>query len=543
MDVEKHIDAPAHQELVVDTQVVDQVTKNDHTVSRWQAIRQNPQAFFWCLYSIWAILLVSYDNQASGIILGIPQFRRDFGYYYQGQYVLYADWQSAFTGAPLASNLVSSLVAGQVADKIGRRFTIMIALVISFAAVTLEMVATTNAMFFGGKFLNGFATGTLASVCVTYIGEISPLALRGLLTAMSALSYTVGPLIVALIINTTGTWTNRWAYRSVFCSQYGFSAVGAALVWFMPESPWWLAATGRHDEALRSLRRLGYRKRDRDGHGDGHGDCDSGSDSDVQRLAQINLTLQKIREETEQQTYWECFRYTNLRRTVISVAPLSIQSLCGVVFVASYTIYYIQVAGFSDAMSFKLQIAQQCCSTAGNIMSWFVIDRVGRRNLTLYGTAGLMVILLVCGGCASVGSVGSTTAAVALLLSYCWLYNMTIGATAFTVLCEVSTSRLRAKTIAMGISLQNVLNLVVSFVMPYLFNPDKANLGAKVTFIFGGLSVLCVTYLWFYQPETTNRSYEELDEMFVKKVPARKFKTFKTDVEQRTERAEEKSSL
>lgn len=49
----------------------------------------------------------------------------------------------------------------------------MIALLISFASVTLEMVATTNAMFFGGKFLNGFATGTLASVCVTYIGEVS----------------------------------------------------------------------------------------------------------------------------------------------------------------------------------------------------------------------------------------------------------------------------------------------------------------------------------------------------------------------------------
>ncbi|RFU78604.1 mfs hexose transporter [Trichoderma arundinaceum] len=94
----------------------------------------------------------------------------------------------------------------------------------------------------------------------------------------------------------------------------------------------------------------------------------------------------------------------------------------------------------------------------------------------------------------------------------------------------------------MGISLQNVFSLIVSFAMPYLFNPDKANLGAKVSFIFGGLSVLCVVYLWFYQPETANRSYEELDEMFMKKVPARKFKSFKTDVEQRVERVDEKLS-
>jgi SP family general alpha glucoside:H+ symporter-like MFS transporter len=50
---------------------------------------------------------------------------------------------------------------------------IMICLVITFVAVTMEFVATTNALFFGGKLINGFATGALASVCVTFIGEVS----------------------------------------------------------------------------------------------------------------------------------------------------------------------------------------------------------------------------------------------------------------------------------------------------------------------------------------------------------------------------------
>lgn len=48
----------------------------------------------------------------------------------------------------------------------------MIAIAISYAAITVEFVATTNAVFFGGKFLNGFAVGALASVPVTYIGEV-----------------------------------------------------------------------------------------------------------------------------------------------------------------------------------------------------------------------------------------------------------------------------------------------------------------------------------------------------------------------------------
>lgn len=62
------------------------------------------------------------------------------------------------------------------------------------------------------------------------------------------------------------------------------------------------------------------------------------------------------------------------------------------------------------------------------------------------------------------------------------------------------------------------------FVLPYLFNPDKANLGAKVAFIFGALSVLCTIYVWAYQPECAGLSYEQLDELFIKRVPARHFK-------------------
>ena len=70
-----------------------------------------------------------------------------------------------------------------------------------------------------------------------------------------------------------------------------------------------------------------------------------------------------------------------------------------------------------------------------------------------------------------------------------------------------------------------------SFVFPYVFNPDKANLGGKSCFIFAGLAVLCLVYLWFCQPETAGRTYEELDEMFMKGVPARKFRKYVTDAE------------
>lgn len=75
----------------------------DHGLSKLQAIRRHPWAFAWCMYAVWTVLLVSFENQASGNILGIPEFRKDFGYFYQGNWVLSTKWQSAFSGAPIAS--------------------------------------------------------------------------------------------------------------------------------------------------------------------------------------------------------------------------------------------------------------------------------------------------------------------------------------------------------------------------------------------------------------------------------------------------------
>jgi MFS transporter, SP family, general alpha glucoside:H+ symporter len=64
-----------------------------------------------------------------------------------------------------------------------------------------------------------------------------------------------------------------------------------------------------------------------------------------------------------------------------------------------------------------------------------------------------------------------------------------------------------------------------------------------VAFIFGGLSLLCIIYLWFYQVETANRSYEELDEMFMKKIPARQFRGYVTEAESKGQEEKRRFSV
>lgn len=111
---------------------------------------------------------------------------------------------------------------------------------------------------------------------------------------------------------------------------------------------------------------------------------------------------------------------------------------------------------------------------------WSLIDRIGRRNLTVWGVGLLTLILMLCGDVAAAVIVPSIKACIAFMIVYGFFYNMTIGATAYAILTENATSRLRVKTIAIVVAVQNTWYTLWSLVLPYLFNPDKANLGAKV---------------------------------------------------------------
>lgn len=338
------------------------------------------------------------------------------------------------------------------------------------------------------------------------------------MTTVCAFGFPLGSFASAITMNYTSADDSRWAYRSLFCTKYGFLVVATIFCFFMPESPWWLVERGDQPAAEKALLKLGVAEEDM-----------------PKRLATMRFTLAQVREETSGVTYMECFRYSNLRRTMVSIAPVAFQAFTGITFINMYFTYYAQLAGYSAQESFRLQIVQQGLCMFGNIVSWFLVDRVGRRSLTLWGLVGTLVTHCISAGLATHTGAAYTKGVIALQLLFVWLYNVSIGSTGVALLTEVSTSRLRAKTVAMGMFVLNMLCMVISFVVPFLFNPDKANLGAKTTFIFACLVLLASVLVWVYVPETTGRSFEELDEMFIKRVPARKFKTYRTEVESRSQ--------
>lgn len=70
------------------------------------------------------------------------------------------------------SAVLGSLVAGHLADLIGRRWLIVSGLAITFVGVALEFASTTVQVFFAGKFINGLALGILTTVVLTWVSEV-----------------------------------------------------------------------------------------------------------------------------------------------------------------------------------------------------------------------------------------------------------------------------------------------------------------------------------------------------------------------------------
>ncbi|KIX07442.1 uncharacterized protein Z518_02095 [Rhinocladiella mackenziei CBS 650.93] len=457
--------------------------EEDHQETILQSLQRHPWPTLWCAYGVWVILATAFDFAAPSAVTGIPEFRKDFGSAYDGNHALPAKWQSAYSGAPVASRCIGSFVTGYLGEKIGKKLMLLIGFSLS------------------SLFIGGFSIGIGLTTTFSYIGEIAPVAIRGILTGASAVTFVLAQLIVALIVNYEGSQPTRWAYRGLFLGQYVITAIALDILPFMPESPYWLVARGKEEKAARSLKRLGY-----------------SSWNIAKRLANIRITLEEAKDETSRSSYLECFKKSNLHRTMVAVLPICIQNLGGAYFIMGYLVYYAQLSGN------ELQ-DRNCRPT---------FERVGRRPLNLYGTGLLTVILWICGGLASkTDSPSCLRGAISMFMIYLAVYNATIGSTAYTALSEVATPRLRIMTAAIDVILQNAIVCVPTFVIPYIFNPDQANLGGKTVFIFGGFSILSTVYMYFCHPETAGRSFEEIDEMFVKRVPARKFAIYETEAELR----------
>lgn len=167
----------------------------------------------------------------------------------------------------------------------------------------------------------------------------------------------------------------------------------------------------------------------------------------------------------------------------------------------------------------------------GNFASLFLVDRIGRRPMIVYGTFAITALLLIIGGLGTMEDNQTALKAVVGFMSF-WgfLFQLTLGAVAYAVGGETPTARLRQKTYSINVMSNTAAACLVTQLVPILVNPGDANLGAKVAFVFFAPSVFLSIYLFFCFPEMKGRSYLELEDMFQKRLPARAFKSYHCEV-------------
>jgi SP family general alpha glucoside:H+ symporter-like MFS transporter len=151
----------------------------------------------------------------------------------------------------------------------------------------------------------------------------------------------------------------------------------------------------------------------------------------------------------------------------------------------------------------------------------------GRRTIYNSGMV-LMTIILFIIGFLDIGRNNTSVvwAQASLMDIWTFIYQTTVGPICFVIISEISATRLRSRTIAISTAVQAGANIVFTVVLPYMINSDQGDWRGKTGFLFGGISLFCYVWCFYRLPESKGRTFEELDILFERKVPPRKFKDY-----------------
>jgi len=389
-------------------------------------------------------------------------------------------------------------------------FTLLMPVFILVFAVNLPMLLV-------GNIVCGIPWGIFQTLTTAYAAEIVPPNMRGYLTAWVSMCWGVGGFLASVILRATLTIEGDWAWRTAYMLQWIWPVPLFLVGWYAPESPYYLVRAGRTDEVEKTLHRLA-----RPGHY---------SDLMIkQQIALMTHTNEQEKIEAKNGSYAECFKGSNRRRTEIVGMAWTTQLFNGS-HMSSYAILFLRIAGMAETMAFNYNMGISSTNIIATGIAIYLVGRLDRR-LMYISALGLQAIwMLTLGIMGSVPVSEETTAigiAVMLLLAN-FTFKIALGPIGFTIVGEIPSGRVRAQTIVLWRICYVAGGLAVDQLIPRMINPTAWNLKAKTGFFFLGCDIVLFIYQWFRLAETRNRTFAELDYLFSKQVPARKFKKYQID--------------
>ncbi|KAL3454872.1 general substrate transporter [Aspergillus insuetus] len=500
-------------------------------VSVWQSIKSYPVIIFYCTCLSVGPLIYGFDNIIVSVVTAMPAFQVSFGTPHGSMLIIPAMWLALWNAFIQVGVMLGSALNGPLTDRLGRRVTFGAAGCISSLAVGIVYISDRSGdvdqrrgVFLAGKIILGLALGMLNSTCQTYISEVAPQKLRGPLLSFFTLFMLLGQLIAVSLVLARISIMTPSSYIVCFASQWGPSGFAVLVSLLMPESPVYLARRGKLDSARNALRRL-YPSTEIDA-----------------RLDKITRALAAEQEEqnrtSSETSYRDCFRGTDFRRTRIVLYANTMQQCLGVTMLSNAS-YFLQLGGMSPTHSVMISQVGVGVGLPANIASWFAMSLLGRRMIIQWSTAvtGLLWLGVGIAGCfpssSSLWFIGVTIMVVGVV------YGLGVGGTYPVVAAETSSLRLRAYTQGLGFVVNGFTSWLFNFILPYMFDVDQGNWGGRIGFFFAGLCLLTLVVVWFEIPELKNRTYEELDEMFAKRLPTRAFRGYQSTGSRQAEKLED----
>ncbi|KAJ6172166.1 Major facilitator-type transporter ecdD [Penicillium chermesinum] len=408
-------------------------------------------------------------------------------------FIIPSSRKSLITSIMSAGTFFGAIFGGAIAERIGRRLTIMLCCLVFSAGVAVQ-IGTNDSVggLSAGRFIAGLGTGGVSSTVILYVSEIAPYRVRGILVSSYQWAITLGLLISSGVVQACKDRTDRSSYRIPIGMQFIWAAILAGGLFLLPESPVTM--------------------------------FNPGSDPAIQaELAEIKANYE-YEKQISSNSWFDCFKggmspYGNLRRVLVGVCLQMFQQWTGINFIFYYGTTFFQQVGIKNAFLIStIMNIVNVCSTPVSLIS---IERVGRRKLLLWGAAFMCACEFIVAGVGT-GKEGSHTANICLIVFTCFYisaFAMTWGPCAWVVIGEIYPLPIRAKGVGLATASNWLWNCVIAVITPYIVDTDKGNLRAKVFFVWGGAILLALLFVFFFIPETKGLTLEQVDRMLEETTP------------------------
>lgn len=405
--------------------------------------------------------------------------------------------QGVATSSLVFAAAIGALLGGRLSDRHGRR-TVLVALAVLFFVGAVVLVAAPGlGVLVVGRVLLGLAVGGASTVVPVYLAELAPHEIRGSISGRNEVAIVVGQL-AAFVVNailgvTLGHLDGVWRIMVAVCALPAVALFVGMLR--MPESPRWLVARGRRDDALAVLRQVRPAERA------------------AAELARIERSVAAADDRGRARLRLvDVLADRPLRRILVAGIGVAVaQQLTGINAIMYYGQSVLVESGFSEQAALIANVAPGVIAVVGGLVALAMMDRVDRRTTLILGfslTTACHVLIGIASSVLAVGDPARPFVILALVVLFVGAMQTFLNVATWVYLSEVFPLRMRGLGIGVAVLLHWLVNGSLALAFPSLL----AAVGMSGTFwLFACVGAVALAFIVRRVPETRGRTLEGLE--------------------------------